>query len=486
MGRLRYLPERSSSGLLPLAGDGTCASSRTWRLAAMLALWYISSLLTSLSTKAILRDFPYPITLAAVQQALAAALGWASLLRDGSQRMSLLRDRHLHRSTLPVASVMVITLASYRWALMMSSVSFVHTVKTLGPVFTIAFSHALLGERLPATRCLSVCPVILGVALTSITEAEFAMSGMLAILLSTAGQALQSVLAKGLLMERHVGKAEFFAMAALHAFAMLLPLSLALDAWRIRRHPLPPAHTARILRWLVLNGVCSYVNRTPAPACQSKLVPAQPVALISRPSHPRRVLWAERARCDELSALARRRERDEASERHHRGDGVPGQACDAAARVRRGALRLRCRRLPAPRHVRQLERHLRAVRARATAAKRMCSSARRSVQGRWVAGRSRDNPVGQQLVYVVEPEWLTIPHTSTARATEVRGGHMCMYDILLYSSATGALCGGRASASPVGASVDRARRPRVRGRVGCRGAAERAKKWTREPELRFR
>ena len=267
MGRLRYLPERSSSGLLPLAGDGTCASSRTWRLAAMLALWYISSLLTSLSTKAILRDFPYPITLAAVQQALAAALGWASLLRDGSQRMSLLRDRHLHRSTLPVASVMVITLASYRWALMMSSVSFVHTVKTLGPVFTIAFSHALLGERLPATRCLSVCPVILGVALTSITEAEFAMSGMLAILLSTAGQALQSVLAKGLLMERHVGKAEFFAMAALHAFAMLLPLSLALDAWRIRRHPLPPAHTARILRWLVLNGVCSYVNRTPAPAC---------------------------------------------------------------------------------------------------------------------------------------------------------------------------------------------------------------------------
>lgn len=181
---------------------------RTVRLSLLLAVWYISSLLTSLSTKEILRVFPYPITLAAVQQVIAATFGWASLRGAGRSRLAMLRDGPLHLLTLPIATVMVIALAAYRWALMMSSVSFVHTVKTLGPLFTILFSRLLLDERLAATRYLSVTPVVLGVALTSITEAEFTMAGFLAILLSTAGQALQSVAAKRLLREREVGKGE--------------------------------------------------------------------------------------------------------------------------------------------------------------------------------------------------------------------------------------------------------------------------------------
>ena len=59
---------------------------RTTRLAFLLFVWYTSSLLTSLSTKEILRVFPYPITLAAVQQAIAAAMGWASLQNAGRPR----------------------------------------------------------------------------------------------------------------------------------------------------------------------------------------------------------------------------------------------------------------------------------------------------------------------------------------------------------------------------------------------------------------
>lgn len=50
-------------------------------------------------------------------------------------------------------------------------------------------------------------------------------------------------------------------MAALHAFLMLLPLSAALDAWRIQRRPLSRDKTLRVLRWLLLNGGCSYVNQ---------------------------------------------------------------------------------------------------------------------------------------------------------------------------------------------------------------------------------
>ena len=55
------------------------------------------------------------------------------------------------------------------------SVSFTHTIKTLGPMFTIFFSRLLLAERMPISRLLSVLPVVLGVAITTSTEVEFAL-----------------------------------------------------------------------------------------------------------------------------------------------------------------------------------------------------------------------------------------------------------------------------------------------------------------------
>ena len=82
------------------------------------------------------------------------------MIATDPRRLELLRDRHSHLSTLPIASVMVCSLLCYRWALMSVAVSFVHTVKTLGPVFTIAFSRLLLNERLPTAHYLSVIIVL--------------------------------------------------------------------------------------------------------------------------------------------------------------------------------------------------------------------------------------------------------------------------------------------------------------------------------------
>ena len=91
---LQYLPESSftpSKSLLPLhdRSTGFCRN-KTLRLAALLAVWYSTSLLTSLSTKAILRDFPYPISLAAVQQAIAAA----DVLQQRAQAASKVAASH--------------------------------------------------------------------------------------------------------------------------------------------------------------------------------------------------------------------------------------------------------------------------------------------------------------------------------------------------------------------------------------------------------
>ena len=270
---------------------------RTGRLVGLLLVWYGTSAVTSITTKEILRSFPFPITLAVLQQLVAAAGGvvaYRASIASTCARGKICEDssdssaRARAVTVLPVAAVMVGSLVTYRWSLMSVSVKFVHTVKTLGPVFTILFSRVMLKERLSASRSASVVPVMVGVAITSITEAEFALVGFLAALTSTVCQALQAVLTKTLLEEgvvrraqlsprapsaqfvRHscailrrrrrthasqVRKAELFYVAAVFAFVLLLPLFFFLDAWRLT--PLD-RRTAGVL---LLNCACSWLNQ---------------------------------------------------------------------------------------------------------------------------------------------------------------------------------------------------------------------------------
>ena len=272
---------------------------RTARLVGLLLVWYGTSAVTSITTKEILRSFPFPITLAVLQQLVAAAGGvvaYRASIASTCARGKICEDssdssaRARAVTVLPVAAVMVGSLVTYRWSLMSVSVKFVHTVKTLGPVFTILFSRVMLKERLSASRSASVVPVMVGVAITSITEAEFALVGFLAALTSTVCQALQAVLTKTLLEEgvvrrarnsprahsaqfvrnscaipaqlsdaaahtSQVRKAELFYVAAVFAFVLLLPLFFFLDAWRLT--PLD-RRTAGVL---LLNCACSWLNQ---------------------------------------------------------------------------------------------------------------------------------------------------------------------------------------------------------------------------------
>ncbi|KAL1528563.1 hypothetical protein AB1Y20_009906 [Prymnesium parvum] len=172
----------------------------TLRVVMLLLLWYSTSVLASITTKEILMRFPYPITVAMVQQAVAAFCGWCTAQME---RRGALRDWRLHlRTFAPVAIPLVVALISYRWALMATTVAFTSTVKTLGPVFTVVFARLMLQERLSARQYSSVVPVVLGVAITTITEAEFIFVGFVAAIISTAAQALQTVVSKHVLRER--------------------------------------------------------------------------------------------------------------------------------------------------------------------------------------------------------------------------------------------------------------------------------------------
>lgn len=65
-----------------------CSSRRDVQLLLLLCLWYASSAVTSLSTKEILRSFPFPITVALVQQSVSTVLGWAGSSAASAQVFS--------------------------------------------------------------------------------------------------------------------------------------------------------------------------------------------------------------------------------------------------------------------------------------------------------------------------------------------------------------------------------------------------------------
>jgi solute carrier family 35 protein E1 len=229
------------------------------RLAGLLALWYASSVVTSLSTKEILRRVPYPITVALIQQCAAALLGWVGSRRARPQPNASTDWVATVHAVIPVAACMVVSIVAYRWSLLSVSVAFVHTIKTLGPLWTLIFSHLLLREPCCALSQLGVLPVVLGVAITTVTEAEFHAIGFVAAVASTAAAALQMVLAKQMLTKHGISKDELFYQVATYSLLLLTPLFALIDLWRLQATGLGALFSCA--HWLLLNALCTFVNQ---------------------------------------------------------------------------------------------------------------------------------------------------------------------------------------------------------------------------------
>ena len=159
----------------------------------------------------------------------------------------------------PVSTCMVGSIVAYRCSLLSVSVAFTHTIKSLGPLWTLAFSRLLLDEPCCTPSQLGVLPVVLGVAITTVTEAEFAWAGFVAAVGSTAAQALQMVLAKQMLTKHGVAKADLFYQVGACSILLLLPLFALVDLWRL--HATGLAALLRTAHWLLLNALCTFVNQ---------------------------------------------------------------------------------------------------------------------------------------------------------------------------------------------------------------------------------
>jgi drug/metabolite transporter (DMT)-like permease len=115
------------------------------------------------------------------------------------------------------------TFASYSYV----SMSLAQTAKAMEPVFNVILAWSLYGEQRPVVVQLSLLPIVLGVALASISEPSFQLIGFLAAMSSGMLKVLQNIYTKRVMDKQTMGFFQIHLWCAFVSLAALAPVMAA-------------------------------------------------------------------------------------------------------------------------------------------------------------------------------------------------------------------------------------------------------------------
>eukprot|EP01128_Nolandella_sp_AFSM9_P003254 TRINITY_DN1385_c2_g1_i2.p1 TRINITY_DN1385_c2_g1~~TRINITY_DN1385_c2_g1_i2.p1 ORF type:complete len:369 (+),score=49.52 TRINITY_DN1385_c2_g1_i2:25-1107(+) len=193
-------------------------------LALFLAVcgWFSCSLAFNWSSKSLLNVLPRPVTATLVQ--LFSVMVYVACYSVVDRHSIAAPSRRLLRQMVPLGLVQLSTKLLHQLALSYVSVSSVHTVKVLTPIFTVVLSRVVLGERASKAMLMSLLPIIGGVVLCTSAAAVWSTAGFVFALAGTFAIVSQNVFAKKMLSEQHVNGPTLVFYTDLTAFLCLLPV----------------------------------------------------------------------------------------------------------------------------------------------------------------------------------------------------------------------------------------------------------------------
>lgn len=130
------------------------------------------------------------------------------------------------------------------------------------PLFTVVLSRVIMGEKQTLPVYLSLVPIIMGVAVATMTEISFDIIGLWSALVATCGFSLQNIFSKKVLHDTGVHHLRLLHTLGRLALLMFTPVWAIFDMWRIYQHENIEQGTdlTMIAGYLFLDGLLNWLQ----------------------------------------------------------------------------------------------------------------------------------------------------------------------------------------------------------------------------------
>ncbi|KAJ4888666.1 hypothetical protein Rs2_28414 [Raphanus sativus] len=195
-------------------------------------MWYFLNVIFNILNKKIYNYFPYPYFVSAVHLFVGVVYCLISWSVGLPKRAPI--DSNLLKVLIPVAVCHAIGHITSNVSFAAVAVSFTHTIKALEPFFNASASQFLLGQSIPITLWLSLAPVVLGVAMASLTELSFNWLGFISAMISNISFTYRSIFSKKAMTD--MDSTNVYAYISIIALIVCIPPAIIVEGPQLLKH----------------------------------------------------------------------------------------------------------------------------------------------------------------------------------------------------------------------------------------------------------
>ncbi|XP_017892980.1 solute carrier family 35 member E1 homolog [Ceratina calcarata] len=236
-------------------------------------MWYGFSSSSNVVGKMLLSEFPYPLTVTMVQLTSITVYSGPFFNLWGVRKYTGdIPWGYYMRLIVPLALGKFLANVLSHVSIWKVPVSYAHTVKATMPFFTVFLSRIILKEKQTWKVYLSLVPIVVGVAVATLTELSFNMIGLLSALASTMAFSLQNIYSKKVLHDTGVHHLRLLLILGRLALILFAPIWVLFDLRRLLYDTVTDANY-NILGLLFLDGVLNWLQNIIAFSVMSIVTP---------------------------------------------------------------------------------------------------------------------------------------------------------------------------------------------------------------------
>ncbi|CAB0008314.1 unnamed protein product [Nesidiocoris tenuis] len=198
-------------------------------------LWYVVSSTNNVIGKKVLNQFPFPMTVTMVQLLSITVYSGPAFNLWRIRRAPSFPWRFYATFLVPLALGKFIASVFTHVSIWKVPVSYAHTVKATMPLFTVVLSRLILGEKQTLPVYLSLVPIILGVAIATMTELSFDLTGLLSALAATMQHSLQNIFSKKVLGDTSIHHLRLLQILGRLSFILFIPFWVFFDLGHVMK-----------------------------------------------------------------------------------------------------------------------------------------------------------------------------------------------------------------------------------------------------------